>query len=65
MATPNVGDAGGLNGTSLWAKQPKAKMQMQEQAAGGMTASFAPNGANFAETIRSTFGTQGNNCGGI
>ena len=51
---------------SLWTKAEAVKRKpVDEQQSGGMTASFAPNGANFLETVKSTFGTSGNNCGGI
>lgn len=60
-----VGAMGGADKASLWTKAADVKRKPVDEQAGGMTASFAPNGANFAETIRSTFGTQGNNCAGI
>lgn len=61
-----VGALGGANNTeSLWTKAEAKRKPIEEQQSGGMTASFAPNGANFLETVKSTFGTSGNNCGGI
>lgn len=62
-----VGAIGGAgNAESLWTKAPEVKRKpIEDQGAGGMTASFAPNGANFLETVKSTFGTSGNNCAGI
>ncbi len=62
-----VGAIGGVGQTeSLWAKaETRRKQPVEEQASGGMTASFAPNGANFLDTVKSTFGTSGNNCAGI
>ncbi len=65
MTTPNVGDLGGVNNTSLWTKAADAKKKLPEEQAGGMTASFAPNGANFLDTIKATYGSEGNNCAGI
>lgn len=59
-----IGQAG--KAESLWTKAAEVKRKpVEEQAAGGMTASFAPNGANFLDTVKSTFGTSGNNCAGI
>lgn len=61
-----VGAMGGADKASLWTKAAEAKRKpLEEQQTGGMTASFAPNGANFLDTVKSTFSTQGNNCGGI
>lgn len=61
-----VGALGGAGkAESLWTKAETKRKPIEEQPAGGMTASFAPNGANFLDTVKSTFGTSGNNCGGI
>lgn len=62
-----VGAIGGAGkAESLWTKAEAAKRKpIEEQPSGGMTASFAPNGANFLDTVKSTFGTSGNNCAGI
>lgn len=58
-----VGQAG--KAESLWTKPDVKRKPVEEQAAGGMTASFAPNGANFLDTVKATYGTSGNNCAGI
>lgn len=60
-----VGAMGGADNASLWTKAEAKRKPLEEQQTGGMTASFAPNGANFLDTVKSTFGSQGNNCGGI
>ncbi|MCM1009402.1 MAG: hypothetical protein NC390_00805 [Fusobacterium sp.] len=61
-----VGALGGAGkAESLWTKAAEVKRKPVEEQAGGMTASFAPNGANFLDTVKSTFGTSGNNCAGI
>lgn len=61
-----VGAIGGAkNAESLWTRAEAKKKPLEEQQTGGLTASFAPNGANFLDTVKSTFGTSGNNCGGI
>lgn len=61
-----VGAMGGADNVSLWTTAgTKKKQPLEEQQTGGMTANFAPNGANFLDTVKATFGSQGNNCGGI
>lgn len=62
-----VGALGGAGkAESLWTKASEVKRKpVEEQAAGGMTASFAPNGANFLDTVKATYGSSGNNCAGI
>ena len=61
-----VGAMGGAGNTeSLWTKAEAKRKPLEEQQSGGMSASFAPNGANFLDTVKSTFSSQGNNCGGI
>ncbi len=57
---------GGLQTESLWAKADARKKQpVEEKASSGLAVGFAPNGANFLDTVKSTFGTSGNNCAGI
>ncbi len=56
---------GVTKGDSLWTKTPQ-KTKLPEEQAGGMTASFAPNGANFLDTVKSIYNTTGgNNAAGI
>lgn len=62
-----IGAIGGNNdNVSLWTKaEAKRKQPLEETQAGGMSASFGPGGANFLDTVKSTYTTSGNNCGGI
>lgn len=56
---------GGASTPSLWTKTDIKRKPVEEQAAGGMTASFAPNGGTFLDTVKSYYGTSGNNCAGV
>lgn len=50
MATPNVGDAGGVSNASLWNINPKKVKQQEEQAG-----SFGPGGENFLQVVTQQF----------
>ena len=62
------GDVGAVSGAgkgeSLWTKTA-VKPKVENLADKGMTASFAPNGQNFLETVKSTYSDTGNNCAGF